>query len=70
MPPAGNEQLFKVGEIANWQTLAARSLENWQALSGVGKKRAQDLLEFFNHPVIQEQADYLAKQGVTGFAKP
>src|SRR5690554_6685067 len=70
MPPAGNEQLFKVGEIANWQTLANRSLEEWQALSGVGKKRAQDLLEFFNHPVIQEQADYLAKQGVTGFAKP
>ncbi len=70
MPPSGTDKLFNQQEVKHWQTLAARSLEDWQALSGVGKKRAQDLLEFFNHPVIQEQAGYLAKQGVTGFAKP
>lgn len=70
MPPSGTDKLFNQQEVKHWQTLAARSLEDWQALSGVGKKRAQDLLEFFNHPVIQEQVGYLAKQGVTGFAKP
>ncbi|WP_036218012.1 NAD-dependent DNA ligase LigB [Marinospirillum minutulum] len=70
MPPSGTDKLFNQQEVKHWQTLAARSLEDWQALSGVGKKRAQDLLEFFNHPVIQEQAEFLANKGVKGFAKP
>ncbi len=67
MPPTGSGALFKHEEAANWQTLANRSLEEWQARNGVGAKRAKDLQAFFNHPVMQQQAKFLAKQGVKGF---
>lgn len=67
MPPAGNADLFNGNEKANWQTLANRSLEEWQARNGVGAKRAKDLQTFFKHPEIQKQASFLAEKGVKGF---
>lgn len=69
MPPAGKNKLFNEQELAHWQTLSNRSLEDWQELNGVGEKRAQNLLDFFNHPVIKQQAAYLATLGVKGFIK-
>lgn len=69
MPPAGKNKLFNEQELAHWQTLSNRSLENWQGLNDVGEKRAQNLLDFFNHPVIKQQAAYLATLGVKGFIK-
>lgn len=67
MPPTGSGALFNAEEPSNWQTLANRSLAAWQQRNGVGAKRAQDLHAFFNHPVMQQQAKFLAEQGVKGF---
>lgn len=67
MPPAGSEKLFGNEETAHWQILANRSLKDWQARSGIGPKRAQDLRDFFHHPLIQHQAKLLAELEVTGF---
>ncbi|HKM15925.1 MAG TPA: NAD-dependent DNA ligase LigB [Marinospirillum sp.] len=67
MPPTGSGALFNAEETPNWQTLANRSLAAWQQRNGVGAKRAQDLQAFFNHPVMQQQAKFLAEQGVKGF---
>ncbi|NLW05831.1 MAG: NAD-dependent DNA ligase LigB [Pseudomonadaceae bacterium] len=67
MPPVGSGELFEYGEAAKWQTLAQRSQEEWQARSGVGSKRAEDLQAFFNHPVIKQQIAYLAENGIEGF---
>lgn len=70
MPPSGSDTLFNQQEVKHWQTLANRSLEDWQARSGIGAKRAKDLQAFFNHPVIKQQASYLEELGAIGFAKP
>lgn len=67
MPPIGSGALFSVEEPPNWQTLANRSLAAWQQRNGIGTKRAKDLQAFFNHPVMQQQAKFLAEQGVKGF---
>lgn len=67
MPPIGSGALFSAEETPNWQTLANRSLEEWQQRNGIGTKRAKDLQAFFNHPVMQQQAKFLAAQGVKGF---
>lgn len=68
MPPSGSDPLFNEEEAMHWQTLANRSLEDWQGRKGLGAKRAQDLQAFFNDPTIQQQANYLEKMQVIGFS--
>ncbi|QXI47447.1 NAD-dependent DNA ligase LigB [Pseudomonas anuradhapurensis] len=50
-----------------WQDLAARTGREWQALPGIGEKRAQQLAEFFASAEVQAIARQLAKAGIDGF---
>ncbi|HEX8596448.1 MAG TPA: NAD-dependent DNA ligase LigB [Pseudomonas sp.] len=62
LPPAGGAPLGP-----NWQELAARSLEQWQAEPGVGPGRARQLVAFFQHPQVQSLSEQLRAQGIEGF---
>ena len=50
-----------------WPTLEKRSSRDWQALPGVGEKRAQQLAAFFAASEVQTLAAELAQAGVNGF---
>lgn len=62
LPPAGNARL---GE--QWQDLARRDVQQWQAEPGVGPGRASQLVAFFEHPQVQALSEQLRAQGISGF---
>lgn len=62
LPPTGNARLAD-----DWQTLAARSLEQWQAEAGIGPGRAAQLQAFFLDPQVQALRSQLSALGVAGF---
>jgi DNA ligase (NAD+) len=61
MPASGG------AELSDWGTLSARSLDEWQAIDGIGPGRADRLVEFFTHPELRAQAVRLHGAGVQGF---
>jgi len=53
--------------LPDWVTLSARRASQWQASEGIGAGRADQLVAFFGHPVVREQAARLHAAGVQGF---
>ena len=67
--PPGWERALPGSPGANgWETLASRSVQQWQALPGVGPVRAKGLHDFFTHPQPNALAHELAELGVAGFS--
>lgn len=62
LPPTGAASL-----TGNWDELAARSNEQWQAEPGIGPGRAATLRAFFQHPEVQILSARLRAQGIKGF---
>jgi len=51
----------------DWSALAARRIEQWQALPGIGKVRAAQLEAFFQAPEVAPLRERLRDLGVAGF---
>lgn len=51
----------------DWDTLAARDVQAWDAFSGIGPQRAAQLVAFFHHPDVQALRQRLHAAGVAGF---
>jgi len=62
LPPAGGARLDD-----DWDQLASRSTEQWQAEPGVGPGRASKLVAFFNDPQVQALSQQLRVSGISGF---
>lgn len=62
LPPTGSADLGN-----DWDTLADRSLAEWQAQPGVGPKRAEALYAFFRHPDVLDVKERLVDLNVKGF---
>ncbi|WP_025995653.1 NAD-dependent DNA ligase LigB [Pseudomonas viridiflava] len=62
LPPAGGARLDD-----DWDQLASRSTEQWQAEPGVGPGRASKLVAFFNDPQVQALSQQLRASGISGF---
>ncbi|MBX8574277.1 NAD-dependent DNA ligase LigB [Pseudomonas cichorii] len=62
LPPAGGISLGM-----EWPELAARSVEQWQSVPGIGPGRAARLWEFFQNPQVQALREQLREQGIAGF---
>lgn len=54
----------------HWRHVRNRNELSWQRLPGVGKARAKKLVAFTRHPDITRLTDWLAAQGIDGFAEP
>jgi DNA ligase (NAD+) len=52
---------------AHWDTLAARSVSQWQSEPGVSANRAKQLQAFFQHPEVQALGARLKAHGASGF---
>lgn len=61
MPPGGEAGLD------NWHTQTGYTLDDWQAMPGVGPVRAEALAAFFSHPHVILMAAKLQAAGVVGF---
>lgn len=59
-------RLSKNSEL-DWQTLAARSQEQWLAEPGIGPARAKQFHAFFANPDVQALQQTLRAAGVAGF---
>lgn len=53
--------------LGGWHHLAQRQAHDWQALPGIGQKRASQLAAFFTSPPLQTLASELGNSGVDGF---
>lgn len=62
LPPSGAAPLG-----TDWDTLAARDAEAWDAFAGIGHGRAEQLVAFFRHPDVQALRRRLHAAGVEGF---
>tara|TARA_R110002072_G_scaffold1624_4_gene13814 strand:- start:139 stop:1185 length:1047 start_codon:yes stop_codon:yes gene_type:complete len=60
--PPGSESVR-----GDWDELAGYQREEWQAVPGVGRVRADALVAFFSHPDVQRMARQLQQAGVAGF---
>lgn len=54
----------------DWQALAARTADTWQALPGIGEKRARQLVDFFAAAEVRAIATQLGEHGIEGFERP
>ncbi|WP_445261820.1 NAD-dependent DNA ligase LigB [Pseudomonas sp. EA_35y_Pfl2_R5] len=52
---------------ADWDTLAQRSVADWQRQPGIGPQRAAQLQAFFQHPEVQALRTQLREAQVSGF---
>ncbi|WP_341961419.1 NAD-dependent DNA ligase LigB [Pseudomonas sp. RC10] len=62
LPPAAGADL---GD--SWDTLAIRSVDQWQSEPGIGPARAKQLYAFFQDPQVQALSTQLREQGIKGF---
>ncbi|MDB5979712.1 MAG: NAD-dependent ligase LigB [Pseudomonas sp.] len=62
LPPTANVELGN-----QWQELASKGLEQWQAEPGIGPGRAAQLTAFFNDPQVQALSEQLRVHGIDGF---
>ncbi|SQA98507.1 DNA ligase B [Cedecea neteri] len=51
----------------HWQQLGGWDQSRWQALPGVGAKRARQLVDFMKHPQVVGLATFLGQQSIPGF---
>jgi DNA ligase (NAD+) len=52
---------------ADWETLAQRSVADWQRQPGIGPQRAEQLRAFFQHPEVQALRAQLREAQIAGF---
>ncbi|HUE90877.1 NAD-dependent DNA ligase LigB [Pseudomonas sp.] len=52
---------------ADWDSLAQRSLADWQRQAGIGPQRAAQLRAFFQHPEVQALRAQLREAQIAGF---
>jgi DNA ligase (NAD+) len=52
---------------ADWDSLAQRSLADWQRQAGIGPQRAAQLQAFFQHPEVQALRAQLREAQIAGF---
>ncbi len=52
---------------ADWDSLAQRSLADWQRQAGIGPRRATQLRAFFQHPEVQALRAQLRAAQIAGF---
>lgn len=62
LPISGNLALD-----ADWDTLAQRSVADWQRHAGIGPQRAAQLRAFFQHPEVQALRQQLRAAQIAGF---
>ena len=62
MPSSGDAALSP-----DWDSLAGRSIADWQSQPGIGPTRARQLEAFFGHPQVKLLRGKLATAGVAGF---
>jgi DNA ligase (NAD+) len=62
LPPTGDASL-----TGPWQTLAARSTEQWQTEAGIGPGLAAQLSAFFRDPQVLALSEELRTAGIDGF---
>lgn len=62
LPPTGD-----AGITGPWQTLAARSTEQWQTEAGIGPGLAAQLSAFFRDPQVLALSEKLRTAGIDGF---
>ncbi|WP_411176842.1 NAD-dependent DNA ligase LigB [Pseudomonas sp.] len=62
LPGNGN-----LGLDADWDTLAQRSVADWQRQPGIGPQRAEQLRAFFQHPEVQALRAQLREAQIAGF---
>jgi DNA ligase (NAD+) len=62
LPISGNLALD-----ADWDTLAQRSVADWQRHAGIGPQRAAQLQAFFQHPEVQALRQQLRAAQIAGF---
>lgn len=62
LPPSGAAPLG-----TDWDELAARNAQTWDAFNGIGQQRAEQLVAFFQHPQVQALRQRLYAAGVAGF---
>ncbi|MFL9814203.1 NAD-dependent DNA ligase LigB [Stutzerimonas sp. VN223-3] len=62
LPPSGDAEID-----ANWDTLAARSVAQWQAEPGIGATRARQLRAFFSAPEVLKLRQQLRTARIAGF---
>ncbi|GGK04770.1 NAD-dependent DNA ligase LigB [Pseudomonas matsuisoli] len=65
LPPSGSTELPN-----DWNTIASWTVDDWSAHPGIGPKRAQNLVEFFQHPDVVALRERLAAAGIEGFSQP
>nr|WP_314478925.1 NAD-dependent DNA ligase LigB [uncultured Pseudomonas sp.] len=53
----------------DWPTVVSQTRAQWQALPGIGPKRATELVAFFAAAEVQAIGAYLADQAIDGFAQ-
>jgi len=51
----------------HWQQLGGWDQSRWQALPGVGAKRARQLVDFMKHPQVVALAAFLSQHNIPGF---
>lgn len=56
-------------EGLHWDDLLKRSKADWMSQSGIGEKRAAQVMDFLHHPDVSAIVDYLAKEQVAAFSK-
>jgi DNA ligase (NAD+) len=62
LPPTADVELG-----GQWNLLAVRTADQWQAEPGIGPGRAAQLNAFFNHPHVQVLREQLRNHGIDGF---
>lgn len=62
LPPSGSAPLD-----GDWDSLAARDAQQWDAFNGIGAGRARQLVAFFQHPEVLALRQQLHAAGVQGF---
>lgn len=54
--------------LKNWHQTQQISPDAWRKVAGIGAKRAQQIVEFFQHPPVLDLIGTLASQEIEGFA--
>lgn len=54
--------------LKNWHQTQQISPDAWRKVAGIGAKRAQQIVAFFQHPPVLDLIGTLASQEIEGFA--
>ncbi|QWC53088.1 NAD-dependent DNA ligase LigB [Pectobacterium atrosepticum] len=48
----------------NWLALQQRTAQQWRQFSGIGERRAEEIMAFLNHPIVMELIARLEREGI------